>query len=182
MVLLPVQAQAQDIAVQDMFIGMVVPDGDGLVLERCSIGKPRYRLRAAERAGDPFAVLQGMGDKVQAQVIARYRADGEVHILEVTSIEDIKPGKSCHLLDVFDESLSMAEAGAAEAGTEAKIGAGACANADKDHWEGLAAGATVIQLRVSDDIGESLPSSCADGTSEEGEQVVLPTASGKGME
>jgi hypothetical protein len=39
-----------------------------------------------------------------------------------------------------------------------------------------------IQLRVLDDIGESLPSSCADGMSEEGDHVVLPTASGKGME
>lgn len=39
--LLPVPAHAQD-----FFTGMIVADGDKLLLERCHVGKTRYRLSA----------------------------------------------------------------------------------------------------------------------------------------
>lgn len=104
--LMPVQAPAQD-----LFTGMIVADGESLVLERCHLGKTRYRLTAAPDAegGDPLARLRG-GDRVlQAELIARYRADGEGHGLEVLSVERIVPGQSCHLLDAVGAAFSTGE-------------------------------------------------------------------------
>ncbi|MBK6708310.1 MAG: hypothetical protein IPG54_12815 [Sphingomonadales bacterium] len=102
--LLPVQARAQDI-----FTGMIVTDGQNLMLERCHAGKTRYRLMAAADAGDPLAQLRGKGDLLQAQLIARYRADGDTHILEVMSVESVLSGKSCHLLDAIEAAFPARE-------------------------------------------------------------------------
>jgi hypothetical protein len=90
---------------QDFFTGMVVTDEQGLVLERCHLGSTRYRLIAADGADDPLARLRGQKGLIQIEVIARYRADGEAHVLEVLSVESISVGRSCHLFDAVDAAF-----------------------------------------------------------------------------
>ena len=139
-----VRAQEADAAPLDIFIGMVIADGENLVLERCNIVRTRYRLLPAAGAGDPLAELRGKTGKVQAHVIASYRADGEAHILDVAAIDNVRLGKTCHLLDAIDESFEKADAWA-EAGPEAAAAAAHVAseasNPDADRWDALAAGA-----------------------------------------
>lgn len=100
LIILPAPAHAQD-----LFAGMVVTDEQGLVLERCHVGSTRYRLIAADGADDPLARLQGQKGLIQIEVIARYRADGEAHVLEVLSVERITVGRSCHLFDAVEASF-----------------------------------------------------------------------------
>ena len=138
-----VRAQEADAAPLDIFIGMVIADGENLVLERCNIVRTRYRLLPAAGAGDPLAELRGKTGKVQAHVIASYRADGEAHILDVAAIDNVRLGKTCHLLDAIDESFEKADAWA-EAGPEAAVAAAEASEAstpDADRWDALAAGA-----------------------------------------
>lgn len=106
---------------------MVVTDEQGLVLERCHVGKTRYRLMAAPDAGDPLAQLRGMDGLVQAEIIARYRADGDAHVLEVMSVETIKQGRSCHLVDALEAYLSSSALTPDY-------------NADEERWKALALG------------------------------------------
>lgn len=123
--LLPVQAQAQD-----FFTGMIVVDGPELVLERCHAGKTRYRLATAPDAegGDPLVQLRGKEGLLQAQLFARYRADGDAHVLEVLSVGHIEPGKTCHLVDAIEAALSTGESAPDW-------------RARENRWEALAAGA-----------------------------------------
>lgn len=97
MIILPAPAQAQD-----LFTGMVVTDETGLVLERCHVGGTRYRLIAADGVDDPLVRLRGQKGLIQIEVIARYRADGDAHVLEVMSVERITVGRSCHLFDAVE--------------------------------------------------------------------------------
>ena len=120
--LLPVQVHAQDI-----FTGMIVADGEDLVLERCHVGTTRYRLTAAPDAGDPLAQLRGKDGLLQAQLIARYHAEGEAHGLEVLSVERIVYGKTCHLLDAVEAAFSAAEPAPAT-------------SAGEERWKALTAG------------------------------------------
>lgn len=124
--IMPVQAVAQETRIPDIFNGMVVTDGDKLVLERCDGGKTPYRLTAAQDAGDPLAQLRGKDGLLQAQLIARYRADGDAHVLEVLWVERIQAGKSCHLEDALEAYFSSHVV--------------ADPNADKARWEALALG------------------------------------------
>ncbi|WP_162892715.1 hypothetical protein [Blastomonas fulva] len=100
LIILPAPAHAQD-----FFNGMVVTDEQGLVLDRCHLGGTRYRLIAADGADDPLARLRGQKGLIQIEVIARYRADGEAHVLEVLSVESISVGRSCHLFDAVDAAF-----------------------------------------------------------------------------
>lgn len=145
LLLLGTVARAEEAATAplDIFIGMVVADGENLVLERCNLVRTRYRLLPAAGAGDPLAELRGKTGKIQAQVIASYRADGDAHILDVAAIDNVRLGKTCHLLDAIDESFEKAEA-PVEAGPEAAAAAAEAGEANKpdaDRWEALAAGA-----------------------------------------
>lgn len=138
-----IRAEEPEAVPLDLFIGMVLTDGQDLVLERCNLGRTRYRLLSAAGAGDPLAELRGKTGKIQAQVIASYRADGDAHILDVAALENVRVGKTCHLLDAIDESFEKAEA-PAEAGPEAVAAAaeaGEASNPDADRWGALAAGA-----------------------------------------
>lgn len=138
-----IRAKEPEAVPLDLFIGMVLTDGQDLVLERCNLGRTRYRLLPAAGAGDPLAELRGKTGKIQAQVIASYRADGDAHILDVAALENVRVGKTCHLLDAIDESFEKAEA-PAEAGPEAVAAAaeaGEASNPDADRWGALAAGA-----------------------------------------
>ena len=137
------RAEEAEAAPLDIFIGMVIADGENLVLERCNLSRTRYRLLPAAGAGDPLAELRGKTGKIEAQVIASYRADGEAHILDVAAIDNVRLGKTCHLLDAIDESFEKAEA-SAEASPEAAAAAaevGEASSPDADRWEALAAGA-----------------------------------------
>lgn len=125
------QVEAQETAPVDVFIGMVTSIGNELVLERCDLGRTRYLLRAAQGVADPFVPLLGNDGEVQAHVFARYRAEGETHVLDVTSIDIVRSGKTCHLLDAVDEAFSMAEAKLA-------------ASPDEQSWQALAAGAAAL--------------------------------------
>lgn len=143
--LLSTAARAEEAATTplDIFIGMVIADGENLVLERCNLVRTRYRLLPAAGAGDPLAELRGKTGKIQAQVIASYRADGDAHILDVAAIDNVRLGKTCHLLDAIDESFEKADARAA-AGPEATVAAAEASeasNPDADRWDALAAGA-----------------------------------------
>ncbi len=145
LLLLSTAVQAEKAATNplDIFIGMVIADGENLVLERCNLVRTRYRLLPAAGAGDPLAELRGKTGKIQAQVIASYRADGDAHILDVAAIDNVRLGKTCQLLDAIDESFEQAEA-SAEAGPEAAAAAaeaGEANNPDADRWDALAAGA-----------------------------------------
>ena len=138
-----IRAEEPEAVPLDLFIGMVLTDGQDLVLERCNLGRTRYRLLPAAGAGDPLAELRGKTGKIQAQVIASYRADGDAHILDVAALENVRVGKTCHLLDAIDESFEKAEA-PAEAGPEAVAAAaeaGEASSPDADRWGALAAGA-----------------------------------------
>lgn len=144
--LLSTAARAEEAATTplDIFIGMVIADGENLVLERCNLARTRYLLMPAAGAGDPMAELRGKTGKIQAQVIASYRADRDAHILDVAAIDNVRLGKTCHLLDAIDESFEKADAWA-EAGPEAAAAAAHVAseasNPDADRWDALAAGA-----------------------------------------
>lgn len=125
-----VRAETHDDGPLDIFVGMVAADGEGLVLERCNLARTRYQLRPAEGAGDPLGELRGKGGQVQAQVIARYRAEGEAHVLDVAAVDGVQLGKTCHVLDAIDASFAAAKA---EAETAAPV--------DEGRWEALTAGA-----------------------------------------
>jgi hypothetical protein len=129
LLVLPAVARAEepDVAPPDIFIGMIVTDGANLVLERCDLARTRYRLQPAADADDPLGELRGKTGKVQAQVIARNRADGDAHVLEVSSVEGIQPGKTCHLLDAVEAHLSASAVAPLP-------------QADGDRWDALAAG------------------------------------------
>ncbi len=122
LILLPTQVLAQDI-----FTGMVVADKQELVLERCHVGKTRYRLVATPDSGDPLTQLRGMDGLVQAEIIARYRADGDAHVLEVMSVESVTQGRSCHLVDAIEAYLPSGALTPDE-------------NADEERWEALTLG------------------------------------------
>lgn len=126
---MPLQADTQEARIPDIFNGMVVTDRGELFLERCDGGKTPYRLTTAQDAdaGDPLKQLRGKDGLVQAQLIARYRADGDGHVLEVLWVERIQTGKTCHLEDALEAYFS---------GHVVKPDP----DADKDRWEALALG------------------------------------------
>ncbi len=101
--LLPAAVRAEEPEAADIFIGMVITDGEELVLERCDLGQTRYR------------------------------ADGKTHILDVIAVVDVRMGKTCHLLDAVDEMIATAEDEAApnpDADRWDALAAGAAAPSD----------------------------------------------------
>lgn len=114
---------------QDLFTGMVVTDGEDLVLERCHIGSARYRLRFAEGADHPLAQLRGKTGLVQAQIFGHYRVEGDGHALDVIGVDGVQFGKSCHLVDAVEAYFSEI----AEHVSAPKTGA--------NNWKALDAGA-----------------------------------------
>lgn len=127
LIILPAPAHAQD-----FFTGMVVTDEHGLVLERCHLGGTRYRLIAADGADDPLVRLRGQKGLIQIDVIARYRAEGEAHVLEVLSVERITVGRSCHLFDAVDAAFDPEHVAERDIATDRweALGLGSAAPAD----------------------------------------------------
>jgi hypothetical protein len=121
-IVFPFQAYAQD-----LFIGMVVEDGSGLVLERCQAGKTRFRLQAAEGTDDPLEEIRGKKGLVQARIYGHYRAEGDGHALDVLGVDGVQFGKTCHLVEAIEAYMSeIAQAASTE---------------EAERWKALRAGA-----------------------------------------
>jgi hypothetical protein len=99
-------------AAQDIYMGTLEAHEGKLVLRRCDLGSTEYRLIDAEDTdGKPVAdLLQApIAQPTSATVLGTYEEDGtDRHALKVLDIQDIEPGKSCHLMDAV--SATEAEA------------------------------------------------------------------------
>lgn len=105
----------------DLFIGTVEEAQGALVLVRCNLAATRYVLHNAAGAPDPLLALQALRKdhaKLQVELIASYRPDGDGHILEVSALGDVTPGKDCHLINAVDASLSSDPSVSHPAGNE----------------------------------------------------------------
>lgn len=84
----------------DLFIGTLERSGDAIVLRRCDLAENRYTLvdAAGAHAMDRIrkARLPAYGEVI-AHVVAR---DDDL-LLQVKSVENLTPGKSCHLADAL---------------------------------------------------------------------------------
>jgi hypothetical protein len=86
---------------RDMFIGTLTMEQGQPVLTRCDVGETRYRLHDAKNSS---AVADFSKDPRPAygEVIAAYTEDEGRPALEVIAIDNLTPGKSCHLRDALD--------------------------------------------------------------------------------
>ena len=91
---------------QDLYIGTVEIQGDQVVLNRCDLAQNRYVLRDRQAERDkPVAKLREQLKTLKApiyvEVFGQYAEQGEDNALDVIGLENIKPGKSCHLTDAL---------------------------------------------------------------------------------
>ncbi|HWW27840.1 MAG TPA: hypothetical protein VNZ85_18300 [Caulobacter sp.] len=93
---------------QDLFIGTVEVRQDQVVLTRCDLAQNRYVLRDRQGGADkPVAKLRErlktLKAPVYAEVIGEYvEVQGEEgNGLDVIGLENVKAGKSCHLIDAL---------------------------------------------------------------------------------
>ncbi|MDV6330171.1 hypothetical protein [Asticcacaulis sp. 201] len=92
---------------QDIFFGTLekAPDGE-VFLNRCDLGSTRYRL--VDEAGSSERPVARLADTeiktpTQAAVYGTVDEDKDGYVLQVMAIEDIAPGKTCHLSDALTE-------------------------------------------------------------------------------
>jgi hypothetical protein len=94
-------------AAQDIYMGTLETRDGNLILKRCDLGSTEYRLIDDEAAeGKPVAKLMRtpIAKPTSASVFGTYEEDGaDRHALKVLDIQDIEPGKSCHLMDALGE-------------------------------------------------------------------------------
>lgn len=86
----------------DLFIGTLERKRSSIVLRRCDLVENRYTLIEAPGS---HAMNKIRKAKLPAygEVIAHYaEADGQP-VLQVESVENLKQGKNCHLLDALDK-------------------------------------------------------------------------------
>jgi hypothetical protein len=85
----------------DVFIGTLERDGNALILRRCDLVENRYALVDAP-GGHAMDTLRKARLPAYGEVIGRYveGKDGG-SILQVQSIENLTPGKNCHLADAL---------------------------------------------------------------------------------
>lgn len=91
---------------QDLFIGTVEVQKDQVVLTRCDLAQNRYILRDGKDGREkPVADLRErlktLKAPVYAEVFGQYVEIGEDNGLEVIGLENVKAGKSCHLIDAL---------------------------------------------------------------------------------
>lgn len=91
---------------QDLYIGTVEVLKDQVVLTRCDLVQNRYILRDGKDASEkPVAKLRDQLKTLKAPVyveaFGQYAEQGEDNVLDVVSLENIKAGKSCHLMDAL---------------------------------------------------------------------------------
>ncbi|WP_066723162.1 hypothetical protein [Sphingomonas pituitosa] len=85
----------------DVFIGTLERSGNAIVLRRCDLVENRYALVDAP-GGHAMDTLRKARLPAYGEVIGRYveGPDGG-SILQVESVENLKPGKNCHLADAL---------------------------------------------------------------------------------
>ncbi|MGN8001038.1 hypothetical protein [Sphingomonas sp. 22176] len=85
----------------DVFIGTVELDGTTLILRRCDLAENRYALVDAP-GGHVLDTLRKAKLPAYGEVIGRYveGKDGG-SILQVERVENLTPGKNCHLSDAL---------------------------------------------------------------------------------
>ncbi|MBO9707806.1 MAG: hypothetical protein J7521_06315 [Caulobacter sp.] len=102
-------------AAQDIYTGTLAVEQDRLVLTRCDLVENRYVLRDAPgetAVADLRARLPRLAKPVYGEVIGSYvdaPADGdgqEQNLLDVTAIEGVEGGRSCHLGDLGDPAAA----------------------------------------------------------------------------
>lgn len=100
----------------DLFIGTLEKDGDTIVLHRCDLAENRYVLVDAPGAR-AMAVVRGTTLPAYGEVIASYVERDGRSILSVERIDNLKPGKNCHLLDAVNHLLEEPDGGQTRAGS-----------------------------------------------------------------
>jgi hypothetical protein len=87
---------------QDIYIGtLIVQDGQA-VLKRCDIAENRYILGdAPDSKTNAIAKFLKSGATAYGEVIGSYNDDDGVGRLAVYAIDNLTPGKSCHLADAL---------------------------------------------------------------------------------
>ncbi|RMH92946.1 hypothetical protein EBB59_06875 [Lysobacter pythonis] len=99
------------LAVTDIYTGTLKTEDSGtdVWLERCDAIRSTYRLLEAAPVpadGAPLATfLRRWGTHrgpIQLTVVGEYHENDGESQLRVTTIDNVKPGKSCHLADMLD--------------------------------------------------------------------------------
>jgi len=98
---------------QDIYTGTLETRGGTLFLKRCDLGSTEYRLIDHETDGTrPVATLlkASIVTPTSASVLGIYEEDGaDRHALNVLDIQNIAPGKSCHLIDALGDIESASK-------------------------------------------------------------------------
>jgi hypothetical protein len=91
---------------QDLYVGTVDVQKDQVILTRCDLVQNRYVLR--DREGDAETPVARLRDRlktlkapVYVEVIGEYAEVGGDNALDVIGLENLTPGKSCHLIDAL---------------------------------------------------------------------------------
>lgn len=97
---------AWPVLAQDLYIGTVDVQKDQVILTRCDLAQNRYVLRdAKDEPGKPVAELRERLKTLKApiyvEVVGRFAEAGDDNALDVMALENIKAGKSCHLIDAL---------------------------------------------------------------------------------
>lgn len=100
MLLAGAQPDAADGPPLDIFIGTLAVEKDDVVLTRCDLAQTRYVLHDAQGAS-AVAAYAGDGRAAYGEVIAAYREEHGRPALDVSAIENVTPGKNCHLIDAL---------------------------------------------------------------------------------
>lgn len=95
--------------VRDIFIGTLAVEQGQPVLTRCDVGETRYRLHDAKGTAAVANFVKD-GRSAYGEVIASYAEEDGQHTLIVSAIDELTPGKSCHLLDALNDAENSAGA------------------------------------------------------------------------
>jgi hypothetical protein len=98
-------ASAQDRAL-DLWIGTIESEQNTLYLKRCDLAQNRYKLKELDASSGLLLSQLDVkklkkGQHLVAEIVAEYRSENDRDILVIDSIQTIKVGESCHLIDVL---------------------------------------------------------------------------------
>ncbi len=92
----------------DLFIGTLSLDQGEVILSRCDIANNRYVLRDdAETKSDAVAKFRAAGTPAYGEVIGRYFEEAGRSGLVVLQIENLTPGRNCHLVSAVNALFSQ---------------------------------------------------------------------------
>lgn len=100
---------AADRSMRDIFIGTLGREGSDIVLTRCDLSEHRYVLVDAPGAA---AVADAARTALPAygEVVGSYRERDGRAILQVDRIDQLTPGRNCHLAAAIGQKLATAKA------------------------------------------------------------------------